>query len=130
MVPIRLDHYLVLEVLMEFHRHANTTTSSKQRAYIQQPVLPAAELTKELGVSETTVRRRQARDDVQDCPHTPNRLATTLRPMDEFVVELRKRLLLPLDGRYPCCGAPDAAPPFAPARQAAASACTDRHQRP
>lgn len=112
MVPIRLDHYLVPEVLMEFHRHANTTTSSKQRAYIQQSVLPAAELTKELGVSETTVRRRQARGDVQDCPHTPNRLATTLRSMEEFVVELRKRLLLPLDGRYPCCGAPYNAPPF------------------
>ncbi|MCJ1888590.1 IS481 family transposase, partial [Pseudomonas sp. LA21] len=69
-----------------------------QRAYLQASTRPTAELAVEIGVSETTVRRWRGRDTVQDCSHTPHRLATTLTPMQEFVVvELRKRLLLPLD---------------------------------
>ena len=83
---------------MDIRLHANATTTPKQRAYIQQASRPAAELAVELGVSETTVRRWRGRDAVQDRPHTPHRLATTLTPMQEFVVvELRKLLLLPLD---------------------------------
>ena len=83
---------------MEIRLHANATTTPKQRAHIQHSSRPAAELAVELGVSETTIRRWRARDAVQDRPHTPHRLATTLTPMQEFVVvELRKLLLLPLD---------------------------------
>ena len=83
---------------MEIRLHANATTTPKQRAYIQQSTRPAAELAVELGVSETTIRRWRARDTVQDRPHTPHRLVTTLNPLQEFVVvELRKLLLLPLD---------------------------------
>ncbi len=83
---------------MEIRLHANATTTPKQRAYIQRSSRPAAELAVEIGVSETTIRRWRARDTVQDRPHTPRRLATTLNPMQEFVVvELRKLLLLPLD---------------------------------
>ena len=83
---------------MEIRLHANATTTPKQRAYLQASTRPTAELAVELGVSETTVRRWRGRDAVQDRPHTPHRLATTLAPMQEFVVvELRKLLLLPLD---------------------------------
>lgn len=83
---------------MEIRLHANATTTPKQRAYLQASTRPTAELAVEIGVSETTVRRWRGRDTVQDCSHTPHRLATTLTPMQEFVVvELRKRLLLPLD---------------------------------
>ncbi len=81
---------------MEIRLHA--TTTSKQRAYIQQSTRPVAELAVELGVSETTIRRWRARDTVRDHPHTPHRLTTILNPLQEFVVvELRKLLLLPLD---------------------------------
>ena len=49
-------------------------------------------------MSKTTIRRWRARDTVRDRPHTPHRLATTLNPLQAFVVvELRKLLLLPLD---------------------------------
>lgn len=83
---------------MEIGLHANATTTPKQRAYLQASTRPAAELAVELGVSETTVRRWRVRDTVQDRPHTPHRLATTLKPMQEFVVvEVRKLLWLPLD---------------------------------
>ena len=83
---------------MEIHLHANATTTPKPRAHIQRSSRPAAELAVELGVSETTVRRWRARDTVQDRPHTPHRLVTTLNPLQAFVVvELRKLLLLPLD---------------------------------
>ena len=83
---------------MEIRRHANATTTPKQRAYLQHSSRPVAELAVELGVSETTIRRWRVRDTVQDHPHTPRRLATTLTPLQEYVVvELRKLLLLPLD---------------------------------
>ena len=87
---------------MEIRPHANATTTPKQRAYLQASTRPTAELAVELGVelgvSETTVRRWRGRDAVQDWPHTPRRLATTLNPVQEFVVvELRKLLWLPLD---------------------------------
>ena len=50
------------------------------------------------GAIQTTIRRWRGRDTVQDRPHTPRRLVTTLNPLQEFVVvELRKLLLLPLD---------------------------------
>ncbi len=83
---------------MELRLHANATTTPKQRAYIQRSSRPAAELAMEMGVSETTVRRGRARDTVRDRLHPPHRLATTLNPLQEFVVvELRKLLWLPLD---------------------------------
>lgn len=86
------------ETLMEIRRHANATTTPKQRAPIPRSSRPVAERAVELGVSETTVRRWRARDTVQDRPHTPQRLATTLNPLQEFVgVEWRKLLLPPLD---------------------------------
>ena len=83
---------------MQIRLHANATTTPKQRALIHASTQSVAELAEELGVSETTIRRWRSREAVQDRPHTPHRLATTLNPMQEYVVvELRKLLLLPLD---------------------------------
>ncbi len=85
------------EALMEIRLHANATTTPKQRAYLQASTRPTAELAAEIGVSEPP---SGAGGDGrgQDRPHTPHRLATTLNPMQEFVVvELRKLLLLPPD---------------------------------
>jgi phage gp36-like protein len=58
----------------------------------------AATLTLRYGVSESTVYKWKGRDSFNDASHTPQRLQTTLTPAQEqIVVELRKRLLLPLD---------------------------------
>jgi len=59
--------------------------------------LTAATLTLRYGVSESTVYKWKGRDSFNDASHTPKRLQTTLTPAQEqIVVELRKRLLLPL----------------------------------
>ena len=55
-------------------------------------------LAKRFGVSELTIAKWRKRASVNDLPHTPHRLQTTLSPAQEaIVVELRKSLLLPLD---------------------------------
>lgn len=83
---------------MEIRLHAKATTTPKQRAYIRPSSRSMAERAVEIGVSETTVRRWRARGSVHERPHTPHRRATTLTPMQEYVVvEWRKLLLLPLD---------------------------------
>ena len=71
---------------MQIRLHANATTTPKQRALIQASTPSVADLVEELGVSETTIRRWRAREEVQDRPHIPHRLATTLNPMQESVV--------------------------------------------
>ncbi len=55
-------------------------------------------LAKRFGVSELTIAKWRKRASVNDLPHTPHRLQTTLSPAQEaIVVELRKSLLLPVD---------------------------------
>ena len=55
-------------------------------------------LAKRFGVSELTIAKWRKRVSVNDLPHTPHRLQTTLSTAQEvIVVELRKSLLLPLD---------------------------------
>ena len=55
-------------------------------------------LAKRFGVSELTIAQWRKCASVNDLPHTPHRLQTTLSPAQEaIVVELRKSLLLPLD---------------------------------
>ena len=68
---------------MQIRLHRNATTPPQQRAYLQASTLSVAGLADELGVSETTIRRWQARDTVPDRPHTPHPLATTLPPGQE-----------------------------------------------
>lgn len=83
---------------MELKLHANATTTPKVRAYIQQSQASVAELSTELGVSETTIRRWQKRRSVNDRSHTPKRLAISLSALEEgLVCELRRELGLPLD---------------------------------
>jgi transposase len=83
---------------MELNLHANATTTPKTRAYIQRSKKPVAELSAELGVSETTIYRWRRRTTVTDRSHTPKRLMTKLSPLEEALIcELRTRLQLPLD---------------------------------
>ena len=78
--------------------HKNATTTPAKRAYIQASPLPVAQLARELGVSESTIRTWRERDSVEDRSHTAYHLQTTLKPEQEvLVVELRKTLMLPLD---------------------------------
>jgi transposase len=83
---------------MQVRLHANAATTPKTRAYIQQSSASVADLAFELGVSETTIRRWKGRDSVTDGSHTPKRLAISLTPVEEeLVLELRRKLALPLD---------------------------------
>lgn len=83
---------------MHLKLHANATTTPKTRAYIQRSTSSVAELARELGISETTVRRWRGRKSVTDRSHTPRRLAISLSPAEEVLVcELRTELDLPLD---------------------------------
>src|SRR5438876_4729726 len=83
---------------MELKLHANATTTPKIRAYIQASSISVAELSVELGVSETTIRRWKGRTTVKDGSHTPKRLAISLSSVEEqLVCELRRRLQLSLD---------------------------------
>jgi IS30 family transposase len=78
--------------------HANATTTPKARAYIQSSALPVTDLVQELGVSETTVRRWKARQDVSDRSSRPHALATGFSfEEEEIAVGLRTDLALSLD---------------------------------
>ena len=48
---------------MQLKLHANAATTPRTRAYIQAAGRQAAALARELGISETTVRRWQKRRD-------------------------------------------------------------------
>jgi transposase InsO family protein len=83
---------------MELSLHANATTTPRVRSYIQRSKKPVAELSAELGVSETTIRRWRGRTSVADRSHTPRRLTTRLSALDEALIcELRTHVQLPLD---------------------------------
>jgi len=83
---------------MQVRLHANATTTPRTRAYIQASAASVAELARELGVSETTVRRWKPRTCVADGSHVPIKLATSLTDLEQrLVVELRTALRLPLD---------------------------------
>jgi transposase len=78
--------------------HANATTTPKARAYIQSSELSVADLVQELGVSEKTVRRWKARQDVSDRSSRPHTLATGFSfEEEEIAVGLRTDLALSLD---------------------------------
>ena len=78
--------------------HANAATTPKERAYIQASDVSDAELSRELGVSTTTVRRWRRRSDVADRASTPHKLATGFSfEEEEIAVGLRTDLGLSLD---------------------------------
>lgn len=84
---------------MEVTLHANAVTTPKVRARIQaERHRSAAELARELGVSERTVRRWRSRDSTEDRSSTRKRLHSSLGPLEEqAVVLLRGALGLSLD---------------------------------
>ena len=83
---------------MNLKLHANATTTPKIRADIQASSAPVSQLARELGVSETTVRRWRGRSTVQDRSHTPKRLMTSLTEVEEVLIcELRSTVGLSLD---------------------------------
>ncbi len=78
--------------------HKNARTTPAIRAEIAASSESTRALAKRFGVSELTIAKWRKRASVNDLPHTPHRLQTTLSPAQEaIVVELRKSLLLPLD---------------------------------
>lgn len=83
---------------MDLKLHANATTTPKVRAYIQSSSLSVRELSRELGVSELTIRRWRSRTSVTDRSHKAHRLAISLSPAEEqLVLELRSDIGLGLD---------------------------------
>ncbi len=83
-------------MLITLHKNARTTPAI--RAEIAASNESTRALAKRFGVSELTIAKWRKRASVNDLPHTPHRLQTTLNPAQEaIVVELRKSLLLPLD---------------------------------
>ena len=72
-------------MLITLHKNARTTPA------IRAEIAASNESTRALA-------KWRKRASVNDLPHTPHRLQTTLSPAQEaIVVELRKSLLLPLD---------------------------------
>ncbi|MBL0711809.1 MAG: helix-turn-helix domain-containing protein [Colwellia sp.] len=85
-------------------QHANATTTPEMRAFIHESDLPTAVLARLLKVSESTVRKWRQRESLSDASHVPKQLNTTLSEAQEYVVvELRTRLLLPLDELLAVC---------------------------
>jgi hypothetical protein len=83
---------------MNLKLHANATTTPRIRAYIRASTASNNALARELGIHSRTVARWKARDQLFDRSTRPHRLATTLTDWEEaLIVELRRRLALPLD---------------------------------
>ena len=83
---------------MRVELHANATTTPRTRAYIQQSTASVAVLARELGVSETTVRRWRGRDQVVDRSHRRHRLGQSTSLQEETLIcSLRKDVGLGLD---------------------------------
>jgi transposase len=83
---------------MHMKLHANAATTPKTRAYIQASSSSVSDLSAELGVSETTVRRWKPRTSTADRSHAPKTPATKLSATEQTLVcELRTHLQLPLD---------------------------------
>ena len=83
---------------MHVELHANATTTPRTRAYIQSSSASVAQLSRELGVSERTVRRWRDRTEVNDRSHRPHRLgqSTTLEE-ETLICGLRTDVGLGLD---------------------------------
>lgn len=79
------------------HYVKNTRTTRATCAEIAASSETAVTLALRYGVNEGTVYKWKGLDSFHDASHTPQRLQTTLTPSQEqFVVELRKTLLLPV----------------------------------
>lgn len=78
--------------------HANAALTPAKRAYVRTSPASVTHLARELGVSQTTVRRWKGRDAITDRSSRPHRLLTRFTLEEEVIVrELRTRLSLSLD---------------------------------
>jgi transposase-like protein len=83
---------------MRVQLHANATTTPKIRAYIQASRASVAELARELGVSEVTIRRWKGRSSTQDRSHKRHNLGQSTTPEQEAIIAaLRRDARLSLD---------------------------------
>jgi transposase-like protein len=83
---------------MDIKLHANATTTPKMRAYIQSSTLSVAELSRELGISETCVRRWRSRTQTSDRSHTRHDLGQSTSPEEEALIcALRRDVRLSID---------------------------------
>ena len=86
------------EDIMQIKLHANATTTPKVRAMIQKSPRSVAELARELGISETTVRRWKSRTRVEDGSHRRHNLGqSTTTDEEALILELRRDIGLSLD---------------------------------
>lgn len=78
--------------------HKNATTTPAIRTYIRESPLGIRALARELGLSETTVRKWKYRSDPYDRSHTRHELGQSTTPAEEEIIkELRTRVALSLD---------------------------------
>lgn len=83
---------------MEIKLHANATTTPRIRRYLQESTRSDRELSAELGISVTTVRRWRKREQVSDNHTTPNVIHKALRQEQVVLINaLRECLAVPLD---------------------------------
>jgi transposase InsO family protein len=83
---------------MRLQLHANATTTPKTRAYIQASASSVADLARELGVSQTTIRRWRGRDATGDRSHVRHNLGQSTTPEQEAIIAaLRTDARLSLD---------------------------------
>ena len=78
--------------------HSQARTTHLIREEIRTSTLSQAALARLYNVTRQTIRKWQDRESPADGSHCPNKMYTTLTPVQELiVVELRKTLLLPTD---------------------------------
>ena len=87
--------------------HGNAVLTIHQRRYIQESNKSIRKLANELGVSVPTVMKWKHREDFEDRKAGPKNPKTSFEDwQEEVIVEVRKRLLVPVDdlleitGRY------------------------------
>ena len=83
---------------MKLHLHALAATTPKTRAYIQASTSSVADLARELGVSETTIRRWRGRASQSDRSHVRHNLGqSTTCEQEQIIAALRRDARLSLD---------------------------------
>lgn len=83
---------------MELRLHSNATTTLKVRAYIRDSEASVAELSRELGVSETTIRRWKERESTADRSHVPHDIRSGFDATEEAIaLAIRRQVGLSLD---------------------------------
>ncbi len=77
---------------MERRLHANATAPPRTRAYIQASGKPVAEPARELGVSQTTIRRWRGRASQTDRSHARHNLGASTSPEQEEIILVPRRV--------------------------------------